>query len=95
MTAERNERKKADWFVRFAWLIHDSKSHIFRKVCVHAKAKNVFVTGKDWKEHLAKRDICRPPEIDVTAEAPETDGLRHCERGLYINRNEPGTRLNC
>ena len=47
MTAERNERKKADWFVRFAWLIHDSKSHIFRKVCVHAKAKNVFVTGKD------------------------------------------------
>ena len=40
MTAEKNE-KKADWFVRFAWLIHDSKSHVFRK------AKNVFITGKD------------------------------------------------
>ena len=39
---------KADWFVRFAWLIHDSESHdLCCKVCVHAKAKNVFVTGKD------------------------------------------------
>ena len=39
---------KEDWFVRFAWLIHDSKSHVFCcKVCMHAKAKNVFDTGKD------------------------------------------------
>ena len=53
---------KADWFVRFAWLIHDSKSHVFRcKVCVHAKAKNVFFTGKDYakskKDDLAKHEI--------------------------------------
>ena len=53
---------KTDWFVRFAWLIHDSKSHVFRcKVCVHAKAKNVFVTGKDCakpkKHNLAKHEI--------------------------------------
>ena len=39
---------KADWFVCFAWVIHDSRNHVFRcKVCVHAKAKNVFVTGTD------------------------------------------------
>ena len=53
---------KADRFVRFAWLIHDSKSHVFRcKVCVHAKAKNVFVTGKNCakskKDDLAKHEI--------------------------------------
>ena len=56
---------KANWFVRFAWLIevnYNSKSHIFRcKVCVHAKAKNVFVTRKDCakpkKDDLAKHEI--------------------------------------
>ena len=50
---------KTDWFVHFVWLIHDSKSHC--KVCVHAKAKNVFVTGKDCakpkKDDLAKHEI--------------------------------------
>ena len=31
---------KADWFVCFAWLIQDSKSHVFRfKVCLHACKK--------------------------------------------------------
>ena len=66
----KNDRKdaatfdqfKADWFVRCAWLIHDIKSHVFRcKVCVHAKAKNVFVTGKDCakpkKDDLAKHEV--------------------------------------
>ena len=56
---------KANWFVRFAWLIeviHNSKSLVFRcKVCVHAKAKNVFVTRKDCakpkKDDLAKHEI--------------------------------------
>ena len=53
---------KADWFVRFAWLIHGSKSHVFRcKVFVHAKAKSVFFTGKDCakskKDDLAKHEI--------------------------------------
>ena len=52
----------ADWFIRFAWLIHDNKSIVFRcKVCVHAKAKNVLVTGKDCakskKDNLAKHEI--------------------------------------
>ena len=38
-----------DGLVRmFARLVHNSKSHDFRcKVCVHVKAKDVFVTGKD------------------------------------------------
>ena len=53
---------KADWFVRFLWLIYDSKSHVFCcKVCMHANAKNVFVTGKDCakpkKDDLAKHEI--------------------------------------
>ena len=53
---------KADWLLRFARLIHDSRSHVFRcKVCVHAKAKNVFFTGKDCakskKDDLAKHEI--------------------------------------
>ena len=44
-----------DWSVRFpwAWLINESKNH--------AKAKNVFVTGKDCakpkKDNLAKHEI--------------------------------------
>ena len=87
---------KANWFVRFAWLIeviYNSKSHVLRcKVCVHAKAKNVFVTGKDCakpnKDDLGKtRDICRPPEIDVAAEAP--DGLRDCERSREVGDYRP------
>ena len=53
---------KVDWFIYIARLIHDSKSHVFRcKVCVHAKAKNVFVTRKDCakpkKDDLAKHEI--------------------------------------
>ena len=35
------------------------------------------------------RDICRPPEIDVTAEAPETDGLGHCERSREVGDYRP------
>ena len=59
---KKQQKIKADWFVHFAWLIHDSKSNISRyKVCVHAKAKNVFVTGKDCakpkKDDLAKHEI--------------------------------------
>ena len=46
----------------FVWLIQVSKSHVFCwKVCVHVKANNVFVTGKDCakpkKVDLAKHDI--------------------------------------
>ena len=53
---------KMDWVICFAWLIHDNESHVFRcKVCVHAKAKNVFVTGKDCtkpkKDDFAKHKI--------------------------------------
>ena len=61
---------KMDWFVRFAWLIHDSKSHVFRcKVCVHAKAKNVFVTWKDCakpkKDDFAKHEISADHRIST------------------------------
>ena len=53
---------KADWFLRLASLIHDIRSHVFRcKVCVHAKAKNVFFAGKDCakskKDDLVKHEI--------------------------------------
>ena len=72
---------KADWFVRFAWLIHGSKSHVFCcKVFVYAKAKNVFFTGKDCAK--SKKDDLAKHEIDVTAEAP--DGLRDCERSREV-----------
>ena len=33
------------------------------------------------------RDICRPPEIDVAAEAP--DGLRDCERSREVGDYRP------
>ena len=50
------------WFIHFAWLIHDSGRHVFRcKVCVHVKAKNMFVTRKDYakpkKDDLTKHEI--------------------------------------
>ena len=60
-----------DWFVRFAWLIHDSKNHVFHcKVCVHAKAKNVFVTRKD---------CAKPKKIwQNTRYLPTTGDRRYC-----------------
>ena len=69
---------KADWFVHFAWLIHDSKSHVFRsKVCVHAKAKNVFVTGKD----------CAKPKKtwQNTRYLPTTGDRRYCRSARWTS----------
>ena len=52
---------KPDWFLRFPWLVHDPEKRLFRcKVCIDAKAKNVFVSGKDCtkpkKDDLAKHE---------------------------------------
>ena len=65
MITERNDTATFDQggLVRtFCVAFYDIKSHIFHcKLCVHAKAKNVFVTGKDCakpkKDDLAKHDI--------------------------------------
>ena len=52
---------KPDCFLRFPWLVHDSEKRVFRcKVCTDAKAKNIFVSGKDCskpkKDDLAKHE---------------------------------------
>ena len=64
--AKRQKREpprlvKTDWFLRFPWLIHDEEKRVFRcKICIDAKAKNVFVSGKDCtkpkKDNLAKHE---------------------------------------
>ena len=73
---EDRGKKKADWFVQSL------------RAC---ESKNVFVTGTaSSPRRLGKtRDICRPPEIDVTAEAPETDRLRHHERSRELGDYRP------
>ena len=64
--AKRQKREparlvKTDWFLRFPWLIHDEEKRVFRcKICIEAKAKNVFVSGKECtkpkKDNLAKHE---------------------------------------
>ena len=74
---------KTGWCVRFAWLIHDSKSHIFRcKVCMHAKAKNVFVTGKD---DLAKQEISADHQRSTLLLKRHMD----CERSREVSDYRP------
>ena len=72
----KKRKKKADWFVQSL------------RAC---ESKNVFVTGTaPSPRRLGKtRDICRPPEIDVTAEAPETDRLRHREPSRELGDYRP------
>ena len=55
----RKKDTENDWFIRFPWLIHDGDNHVFRCwTCVHAKARIVFVTGKDANK-LKKDDLVK------------------------------------
>ena len=59
---------KPDWFLRFPWLVHDPEKRVFRcKVCIGAKAKNVFVSGKD---------CTKPKNDDLAKHETSTDHRR-------------------
>ena len=69
---------KPDWFIRFPWLIHDRDNHVFRcRTCVHAKARNVFVSGKDANKPKKDDLVFRPQKIGTATQA--TACLRHCQ----------------
>ena len=68
----------------------ESKEHVF-----HREGLRQVQEGRLGKT----RDISRPPEINVTAEAP--DGLRDCERSrevgdyrLYVDRVDASETLS-
>ena len=57
---------KADWFTTFPWLAHEDG--VFKcKICVNAKASNVFATGKD---------ASRPKKDDLTKHHNSADHRR-------------------
>ena len=59
---------KADWFTTFPWLAHEDMPSSFTcKICVNAKASNVFATGKD---------ASRPKKDDLTKHHNSADHRR-------------------
>ena len=57
---------KADWFPTFPWLAHEDGMFTC-KICVNAKAANVFATGKD---------ASRPKKDDLTKHHNSADHRR-------------------
>ena len=90
----KEKRRTGSYVLRGLYTIAKTTSFAAKFACTRKQERVCHREGlRQAQRRLGKtRYMCRPPEIDVTAEAPETDRLRHCERSRELGDYRPWHR---